>query len=261
MIVYPKAKINIGLRIIEKRADGFHNLETFFINAGNSDILEVTESDRVIMNQYGLELDSAPGKNLCVKAYEVMREVFDIPPVEINLFKRVPFGAGLGGGSSDAAGTMTAINRLFSLGLDNDRLASLAAKVGSDCPFFIYSSGLDESKGEGMIGTGKGEILEPFTVPSLAGLEIRVEKPPVNVSTAEAYRGIVPAFPQNSLRELLLQPVELWRDSVENDFERHIFDIYPQIREYKEMMYAGGALYASMSGSGSAVFGIFRVAR
>jgi len=261
MIVYPKAKINIGLRIIEKRADGFHNLETFFINAGTTDILEVTESDRVIMNQYGIELDSAPGKNLCVKAYEVMRREFDIPPVEINLFKRIPFGAGLGGGSSDAAGTMIAVNRLFSLGLDKERLTSMAASVGSDCPFFIYSSDLDSSKGEGMIGTGRGELLEPFTVSALEGLEIRIEKPPVHVSTAEAYAGIVPAVPANSLRELLSQPVESWRETIKNDFEEHIFEKYPQIREYKEMMYSQGALYASMSGSGSAVFGIFRAGR
>ena len=261
MIVYPKAKINIGLRIIEKRADGFHNLETFFINAGTTDILEVTESDRVKMNQYGIELDSAPGKNLCVKAYEVMRREFDIPPVEINLFKQIPFGAGLGGGSSDAAGTMIAINRLFSLGLDKEKLASMAAAVGSDCPFFIYSSDLDSSRGEGMIGTGRGELLEPFTAGALEGLEIRIEKPPVHVSTAEAYAGIVPALPANNLRELLSQPVETWRETIVNDFEGHIFEKYPQIREYKEMMYSQGALYASMSGSGSAVFGIFRAAR
>lgn len=257
MIVYPKAKVNVGLRIIRKRPDGFHDLETFFISAGKSDVLEVTESAELIMNQYGLELDSDPGQNLCVKAYNVMREECGIPPVEISLFKRIPFGAGLGGGSSDAAGTIIAINRLYKLELTSDRLAEIAAKVGSDCPFFIYADCLNSEIGEGMIGRGKGDLLTPFVVPDMSNYNIKIVVPDIFVSTPEAYRGVVPSGVKEPLETLLLKPVESWRDSIKNDFEHNILKKYPKIREIKDQMYRDGALYASMSGSGSAVYGLF----
>ncbi|OJV22087.1 MAG: 4-(cytidine 5'-diphospho)-2-C-methyl-D-erythritol kinase [Bacteroidetes bacterium 41-46] len=258
MIVYPKAKVNIGLRIIGKRNDGFHDLETFFISAGKSDVLEVTESSELIMNQYGLALDSEPMKNLCVKAYEAMRSEFAIPPVEINLFKRIPFGAGLGGGSADAAGTIIAINKLYKMELPLERLAKIASKVGSDCPFFVYADSLDSESGEGMVGRGRGDILNKYTVHQLSDYEIRVITPDIFISTAEAYSGVEPSGEGEPIENLLKHPVEEWKGVLFNDFERHIFKLHPQIRDIKERMYSEGALYASMSGSGSAVYGIFR---
>lgn len=257
MIVYPRAKVNIGLRIIGKRLDGFHDLETFFISAGKSDVLEVTESSELIINQFGLTLDSDPMSNLCVKAYEVMKAEYEIPPVEINLFKRIPFGAGLGGGSSDAAGTIIAINKLYNLNLSQERLAELASRVGSDCAFFIYACSLDSNKGEGMTGRGRGDLLSHFTVPGLTDYEIKIVVPDIHVSTPEAYRGVIPSGAGVALEDLLARPIVDWKDFIINDFENHIFIKYPKIREIKEQLYSEGAHYASMSGSGSAVFGLF----
>lgn len=258
MIVHTKAKVNIGLRVIEKRPDGFHDLETFFISAGKIDILEVTESSDLKMNQYGLQLDINPINNLCVKAYTVLKEEYDIPPVEINLFKRIPFGAGLGGGSSDAAATIIAINKLFKLNLSLGRMAKIASKVGSDCPFFIYAAELNSEKGEGMIGKGRGNILHKYQIPALSSYEIKISVPSINVSTSEAYSGIKPSGQGESLERLLFMPVESWRESIKNDFEETIFKKHPEIEELKNQMYLDGAAYASMSGSGSAVYGLFR---
>ncbi|MEZ7875197.1 MAG: 4-(cytidine 5'-diphospho)-2-C-methyl-D-erythritol kinase [Bacteroidales bacterium] len=257
MIVYPRAKVNIGLRIIGKRKDGFHDLETFFISAGTSDVLEVTESTDLKINLFGLALDSDPMQNLCIKAYSAMREEFDIPPVEINLFKRIPFGAGLGGGSSDASGTIIAINKLYGLNLSSVKLAEIASRVGSDCPFFIYADELNPLLGEGMIGRGKGDVLSSFGIPSLASYNIEIQVPDVHVPTPEAYRGITPSGVVEPLEKLLQLPVETWKDSVINDFEKSIFIKYPEIEQLKRDMYKRGAVYASMSGSGSAVFGLF----
>ena len=257
MIVYPRAKVNIGLRIIGKRQDGFHDLETFFISAGKSDVLEVTESSELAINQFGLTLDSDPMSNLCVKAYEVMKSEYNIPPVEINLFKRIPFGAGLGGGSSDAAGTIIAIDKLYNLNTPQERLAELASKVGSDCAFFVYACALNPDKGEGMTGRGRGNILKHFTIPGLTNYEIKIVVPDIHVSTPEAYKGVVPSGAGVPLEDLLATPIVEWKDIVINDFENHIFRKYPKIRELKEQLYSDGAHYASMSGSGSAVFGLF----
>jgi 4-diphosphocytidyl-2-C-methyl-D-erythritol kinase len=258
MIVYPKAKINIGLRVIEKRPDGFHDLETFFFPAELSDILEVRESDKLAMFQYGTAIDSLPEDNICIKAYNAIKADFNLPPVEIHLYKRIPVGAGLGGGSSDAANTLIALKKLFSLAIDEQGLAQYAAKVGSDCPFFIYSSSLEAAKGEGMLAYGRGELLTKITVPQLEGMKIKVEKPPVFVSTAEAYKGVTPKRSGIGLQELLSMPLDSWKNNIVNDFEESILKKYPIIEEYKNKMYEEGAIYASMSGSGSAVFGIFR---
>lgn len=258
MIVYPKAKINIGLRIIEKRSDGFHDLETFFFPVEMSDILEVRESDKVSMFHYGAAIDSNPEDNICIKAYNSIKKDFNLPPVEIHLYKRIPVGAGLGGGSSNAANTLIALKKLFSLSIDDQGLAEYAAKVGSDCPFFVYSSSLETAKGEGMLAHGRGEILTKIAIPQLEGVKIQIEKPPVFVSTAEAYKGVNPNKSNIGLQELLSMPLESWKNNIVNDFEKSIFKKYPVIEEYKNKMYDKGAVYASMSGSGSAVFGLFR---
>ncbi|MFA6334140.1 MAG: 4-(cytidine 5'-diphospho)-2-C-methyl-D-erythritol kinase [Bacteroidales bacterium] len=256
MIVYPNAKINIGLKVIGKRPDGFHNLETFFFPVELTDILEIVESGKTTLTLYGIELKGNPEENLCVKAYKLLAGELNLPPVEMHLLKRIPTGAGLGGGSSDAAYTLIALDKLFKLNLDSETLASYAARLGSDCPFFIYSRSLKREEGEGMFAEGRGEILTPFTIPQLAGFKVKIELPPVFVSTAEAYGEVTPCKPQTSLKEQLLKPVEEWKDTVKNDFESSVFKKHPLIGEYKQQLYKQGAVYASMSGSGSAVFGL-----
>lgn len=259
MILYPNAKINLGLSVLQKREDGFHNLETLFYPVNVHDVLEIVEGKELRMCQYGIEYPGDPMDNLCIKAYRALAADFDIPPVEIHLFKKVPVGAGLGGGSSDAAFTLRALNEMFSLELSDEKLAAYAATLGSDCPFFVYN--------RPMLGTGRGEILEPVEVPALEGFEIKLVYPPYFVSTAAAYGGIIPRsrWPEmgweadtRSVMDILSQPVETWKNSLVNDFEKTVFAKIPELAAYKEELYAQGAVYASMSGSGSAFFGIFR---
>ena len=259
MILYPNAKINLGLSVLQKREDGFHNLETLFYPVNVHDVLEIVEGKELRMCQYGIEYPGDPMDNLCIKAYRALAADFDIPPVEIHLFKKVPVGAGLGGGSSDAAFTLRALNEMFSLELSDEKLAAYAATLGSDCPFFVYT--------RPMLGTGRGEILEPVEVPALEGYEIKLVYPPYFVSTAAAYGGIIPRsrWPEmgweadtRSVMDILSQPVETWKNSLVNDFEKTVFAKIPELAAYKEELYAQGAVYASMSGSGSAFFGIFR---
>lgn len=279
MILYPNAKINIGLKVLRKRDDGFHELETLFYPVELADILEVVEGKELKIEQYGIGIPAVAGKeglmnpeeNICVKAYRVLAADFDIPPVEIYLHKNIPVGAGLGGGSSDAAHTILAIDKLYNLNLTHSQMAQYASSLGSDCAFFIYN--------KPMMGRGRGEILTPYTLDSLANYTIKLVHPPVFVSTADAYRGIVTRalyeqkyagvaqeqIPQETLQfldkrrleELLQQPVGKWRDSVINDFETTVFAKYPLLAEYKKSLYEEGAIYAAMSGSGSTLFGIF----
>lgn len=277
MILYPNAKINIGLKVLNKREDGFHNLETLFYPVELADILEVVEGKELRMEQYGIGIPAVAGKselmvpedNLCVKAYRLLKEDFGIPPVEIYLQKNIPVGAGLGGGSSDAAHTILAINKLYNLNLTNSQMAQYASRLGSDCAFFIYNTP--------MMGRGRGEILTQFDLDVLKNYRIKLVHPPVYVSTADAYRGIVsravyeqkyvdglavpaeavPFLDKRSLEELLQQPVGKWKESVVNDFETTVFAKYPVLAEHKKALYDEGAIYAAMSGSGSTMFGIF----
>lgn len=258
MIIFPKCKINIGLQIIEKRSDGYHNLESLFCDVNSPcDILEIVESDKLSFSIYGRELDCAPNENICIKAFELLSKDFKIPPAEIHLYKNIPSGAGLGGGSSDGACTIILLNRLFELGIDVNTMASYAAMLGSDCPFFIYANLGLEGEINPMIVSGRGDLLERIDLPVLAGLQIKIVTPPVFVSTAEAYGGVVPKVPAIPLREILKMPVEHWRDFLFNDFEKHIFEKHPELALYKEELYNQGAIYASMSGSGSSIFGLF----
>lgn len=259
MILYPNAKINIGLNVLKKREDGFHSLETLFYPVQAADVLEIVQADELQMCQYGIEYPGDPMDNLCIKAYNALHRDYDIPPVAIHLYKKVPVGAGLGGGSSDAAFTLKGLNEMFSLGLSDERLAEYAAGIGSDCPFFIYN--------KPMIGTGRGEVLTDVEIFPLDDYEIKLIYPPYFVSTAAAYGGIVPRdkrvangerFDSRTLLEMLSQPVETWRDCVVNDFETTVFAKIPQLASYKDQLYEQGAVYASMSGSGSAFFGIFK---
>ena len=263
VIKYPGCKINLGLRVTERRADGFHNLETLFVYLPDiADILEIAESDSPSsLTMLGDSLDCDSEENLVMKAYRLLAADYSLPEVELYLYKRILSGAGLGGGSSDAAMALVILNNMFNLRLSEEDLASYALKLGSDGPFFVCvhsKTGPEPSVTPySMMAGGRGELLTLLEVPQLTGRTIKIEVPPVHVSTAEAYKGITPATPEVPLSSLLMHPIEEWRNTIVNDFEKHILKKYPIIEEYKQQMYDQGALYASMSGSGSAVFGIF----
>jgi len=252
MLVYPNAKINIGLFITQRRKDGFHNLESVFYPVPLSDILEVNQIDRAkgicLFENTGLPVDCPPEKNLVVRAYKLLALAYNLPAVEVRLHKVIPFGAGLGGGSSDAAHMLLLLNDYFGLGISQQGLMNYAARLGSDCAFFV--------KNTPVFAQGKGEILEDIAL-SLKDYSIVIVKPGCSVSTKEAYQGVNPrpaAFNLHGLPEL---PLSEWSLKISNDFEKSVFALYPEIKKTKEKMYRLGALYASMTGSGSAVFGIF----
>ena len=249
MIGFPNAKINIGLNITEKRADGFHNLETVFFPVAWSDALEFVISREVSFSTSGIHLSGDPESNLVMKAYQLLRNDYDLPPLKIHLHKNIPFGAGLGGGSSDGAFMLLMVNKEFDLNLSTEQLESYAARLGSDCAFFIHN--------KPMFASGRGEIMEPVQL-SLNNWFILIIKPPAEVSTAKAFQWIVPARPENSLKELIQLPVQQWKNTIVNQFETSVFQFYPEIKKIKDQLYDLGAAYASMSGSGSCVFGLFK---
>lgn len=252
MRIYPNAKINIGLSVTERRTDGYHNLETVFYPVGLRDVLELNREEgpkRVCyFENTGIAIDCPEDKNLVVRAYKLLASAYDLPAVRINLFKTIPFGAGLGGGSSDAAYTLKALNEYFELRISEKGLENYASRLGSDCAFFI--------RNRPAFASGKGDVLEDMVL-ELDEYEIVIVKPDCKVSTAEAYAGISPAKAVFNLRELNLLPLTAWRKQVKNDFETTVFAKYPAIRKVKEELYNRGALYASMTGSGAGVFGIF----
>lgn len=303
MTVYPCVKVNLGLNVLRKRPDGYHDLETLFVPSGEyHDVLEIIAGDdwsrtsASLFARYGAfsssELSSSPspsvpfpseqeyepgkplvqavsedGKlmitiarkegvdwnpldDLCARAYFLLDKDFDLPPVKIFLEKLSPVGAGLGGGSADAAFAIREIARLFDLGLDDAVMAGYAARLGSDCAFFIY--------GRPMFGEGRGELLSDFPMPCLDGFELKTVVPEgISVSTADAYRGISPRIPEIPLREVLMRPVSEWKDLLVNDFETTVFAKYPVLASIKQSLYDSGAVYASMSGSGSALFALY----
>lgn len=252
MLFFPNCKINIGLDVLSRRADGFHDISTVMMPVkGLCDVLEIVPSEEpgLQFTQSGLEAGPTDD-NLCVRVWNLMAARYGLPGARIHLHKIVPTGAGLGGGSSDAAFTIKGLNKIFSLGLDNTVLESLAADLGSDTAFFI--------RNETSIASGRGEILEPYSL-NIGGLRLVIVKPDVSVSTAEAYAGIVPHIPERPLAERVSANVREWKDSVTNAFEPHIFAKYPEIGRIKQRLYDAGAVYASMSGSGSAVYGIFPI--
>ncbi len=303
MTVYPCVKVNLGLNVLRKRPDGYHDLETLFVPSGEyHDVLEIIAGDdwsrtsASLFARYGAfsssELSSSPspsvpfppeqeyepgkplvqavsedGKlmitiarkegvdwnpldDLCAKAYSLLDKDFDLPPVKIFLEKLSPVGAGLGGGSADAAFAIREIARLFDLGLDDAVMAGYAARLGSDCAFFIY--------GRPMFGEGRGELLSDFPMPCMDGFELKIVVPDgISVSTADAYRGISPRIPEIPLREVLMRPVSEWKDLLVNDFETTVFAKYPVLASIKQSLYDSGAVYASMSGSGSALFALY----
>ena len=295
MILFPAAKINIGLYVYGVRPDGFHNLETVFFPVGpsnsnlKSDILEIVPAADAGKHQSGAKIfqtgityPGAPEDNLCIKAYNLMAQEFKLPAVNIHLRKQIPVGAGLGGGSADAAFTLMGLNKMFALNLNHEKLAEFAAKLGSDCPFFIYN--------EVMLGTGRGEVLTPLFsteksdakesgIGELANGKHRVKiiKPDCSISTGHAYSLIKPraekaddytqhagcarqhaGTAQQSLAELIKEPVENWKNTISNDFEEPVFKEHPELAAIKQKLIDEGAVYASLSGSGSAIYGIFK---
>jgi 4-diphosphocytidyl-2-C-methyl-D-erythritol kinase len=254
MIVFPNAKINLGLRILRKRPDGFHDLESAFLPVGLTDMLEIVpaagnnpgKSDRLTLTGIPLE---AMDNNLCIRAFRLLRERHGIPDVNLHLHKRIPTGAGLGGGSSDAAFTLRALDEMFGLNLDVPVLMEYASMIGSDCPFFIVN--------EPSLATGRGEHLEPLPL-DLFGYTIILVLPGITIDTALAYKMISPGEKDQPVKEVLRLAPEEWSGRLVNHFEVSVFQKYPEIDGLKQALYGAGAVYASMSGSGSAVFGLFR---
>ncbi len=244
-------KINLGLDVLCRRADGFHELETVMVPVrGLYDELEVERifGTGAVFENRGMAVDCPAEENICLKAFHLMRDRYGVDGVRIALQKRVPFGAGLGGGSSDGTMTLLALNELFELNLDEKTLIDRAAELGSDTAFFVRNTP--------QLCTGRGEKMTPIELP-IEGLWIALVKPDEGVSTREAYAGVRPAVPALPLRERLMRPLVEWQGSVKNDFEPHIFEAHPVIRQAKERLLEVGAIFASMSGSGSTVFGLF----
>lgn len=252
MICFPNAKINLGLNIVSKRPDGYHNLETIFYPINIKDALEIIvreEQENDTFIEAGIKVDASPNNNLVMKALKLMRQHYTFPSVEVHLLKKIPFGAGIGGGSADASFMLKLLNQTFNLNATDEELASLAVKLGADCPFFIYN--------RPMFASGIGEVLDEIDL-TLKDYHFVLLKPDIHIPTKDAFAQIRPIQPQNSLEEIITRPISEWKELMENDFEKSIFPKYPLIREIKDRLYSSGALYASMSGSGSSVFGIFK---
>lgn len=236
------------MQVMSRRADGFHDIETCFYPVPWHDVLEIIPSDNFSFTHSGIPIPDDAAGNLCVQAYRKLQTTFNIPPVKMHLHKIIPMGAGLGGGSADAAFTLKSLNTLFSLQLTLDELSEFAAQLGSDCSFFL--------NGSAMIGSGRGEVLSPTNV-SLSGSFLVIVKPSIHISTADAYKGVVPEESRAPLNEIVQNDVKNWKNKLINDFEGSVFQQHPQIEELKNTLYNAGALYASMSGSGSSVYGLF----
>jgi len=254
MLVFPNCKINLGLHVTRKRPDGFHDIETVFYPVSWCDALEIIDSGEAgkpfELSQSGIKVDGDAEDNIIYKAWKIIASQKQLPAIKVHLHKNIPMGAGLGGGSSNAAAFIHALNEKFSLGYSHLQKIDLAAQLGSDCPFFIHNSPT--------LATGKGDVFSPLQA-DLSAYHILLAYPNVHSNTKEAYEGLVPKQPQHDLRSVIeTQPISRWKDLLVNDFELSIFKKYPAVEALKNNFYAAGALYACMSGSGSAVFGIFQ---
>ena len=260
MLVFPNCKINLGLQVTGKRADGYHNIKTIFYPLDLKDALEIISSNypqaSVVFSQTGIPIAGDENDNLCIKAYHLLKKDFpDLPPVKIHLHKSIPMGAGLGGGSADGAFTLQLLNDTFHLNLSNGQLIAYALQLGSDCPFFIIN--------KPCFAEGRGELLEPIAV-SLKGYRLVLVNPGIHVNTGWAFTQLAIANNQTktikackTLQSIIVQPIANWKDELINDFEKPVFHQYPAIKAIKDGLYQQGALFASMSGSGSSVYAIF----
>jgi 4-diphosphocytidyl-2-C-methyl-D-erythritol kinase len=250
MIFFPNCKINLGLHITGKRADGYHDLETVFYPIKIKDVIEIIPSDNFQFTTSGLHINSSADENLCTKAYWLLKKKFpELPAVKIWLHKHIPMGAGLGGGSADGAFTLKLLNEKFSLNLSTDQLVDYASQLGSDCPFFIHN--------KPCYATGRGEILEPAEL-DLSQNSFVLVYPNMHISTSWAFSQINPQASTKSIKQIISQPIETWKDELKNDFENPVLNKHPELNTIKEKLYNAGALYASMTGSGSAFYGIFK---
>jgi 4-diphosphocytidyl-2-C-methyl-D-erythritol kinase len=253
MITFPNAKINLGLNVIKKRTDGFHDIETVFYPVQWCDVLEMIPDPETkkhtSFKSSGIKMYNPNKENLCLRAYHLLQEKYNLPAVKMHLHKIIPVGAGLGGGSADAALTLILLNKIFELKLTDEQLQDHASELGSDCAFFI--------RNKPVFAFGKGNQFEEIK-PSLKNYFIIVVKPKVHISTVKAYQHVIPKKPSASLKESIKLPIAKWKDSIQNDFEKSIFEEFAVIRNIKSKLYNHGAVYASMSGSGSAVYGIFK---
>jgi 4-diphosphocytidyl-2-C-methyl-D-erythritol kinase len=255
MIVFPNCKINLGLNILRKRTEGYHDIETVFYPIPLTDVLEITEYNQPPSNfaipftTSGLKIQGDTSANICIKAYRLLKKEFPkLPFVQIHLHKVIPSGAGLGGGSADAAFTLKILNEKFNLDLSVQQLTDYAAELGSDCPFFILN--------KPCFATGRGEVLKEIDI-NLSAYKFVIVNPGIHIDTGRAFLNITPSLPEKSIKDIIIQPVEIWKDHLSNDFEKVIFKKHREIAEIKDDLYRNGAIYASMSGSGSTVYGIF----
>lgn len=249
MITFPNCKINLGLNIVSKRDDGYHNIETVFFPIHLKDAIEVIEKENFKFSTSGLAIEGEQENNLCNKAYHLLKKDFSqLPPVHMHLHKAIPMGAGLGGGSADGAFTLKLLNKKFGLSLSEKQLSEYSLLLGSDCPFFIIN--------KPCFATGRGEIFEQINL-DLSAFKIVIVHPGIHISTSWAFSNINPVVPKRSIKGVIQQPIETWKEELINDFEEPVFTLYPEIKNIKTELYNSGAIYASMSGSGSAVYGIF----
>ena len=249
MIQFPNCKINLGLSILAKRPDGYHELETVFYPIAVSDALEILPADSVTMTQSGIEVPGDPAQNLCLKAYHLLQKDFPtLPAVQMHLHKNIPMGAGLGGGSSDGTAALLILNQQFSLGLNEKQLIDYASQLGSDCPFFVYNKACH--------ATGIGEILSPIHL-DLSNYQFLIVHPGIHIATKWAFQQLNPNTKSETIALIIEKPITEWKDALVNDFEAPVFKAEPTLSEIKSKLYQLGAIYASMSGSGSSLFGIF----
>jgi 4-diphosphocytidyl-2-C-methyl-D-erythritol kinase len=251
MLIFPNAKINIGLNIVSKRKDGFHNIETvFFPVKGLTDAIEFMPSSETGFTTSGIHIEGIPADNLVLKAYHLLKDPFKLPPLSIHIHKFIPIGAGLGGGSSDASFMLKGLMDYFHLPLKPKELADYAGQLGSDCAFFLFN--------KPTLASGKGEILYPISL-ELKHKHFLIIKPPFSINTRDAYSGVKASEPLQKLIDLIHQPLKEWKNLIRNDFESIAFQRFPELENIKQKMYSMGALYASLSGSGSAMYGIFEI--
>ncbi len=255
MICFPNAKINLGLNITEKRSDGFHNIETVFYPINWCDALEAIENksykaeeEKLSLTITGISIDGNVSDNIIYKAYNLLDAKYNLPSVKAHLHKVIPMGAGLGGGSADGAFFIKLLNDKFNLNLSVEEQINYTKQLGSDCAFFIENKAVFASE--------KGDVFTPVTI-DLSKYHIIIIYPPIHSNTALAYKGITPAKPKESIKEIISQPISTWKNTLINDFERNLFVQYPELESIKSKLYNAGALYVSMSGSGSAMYGIF----
>jgi 4-diphosphocytidyl-2-C-methyl-D-erythritol kinase len=247
MLLFPNCKINLGLDVISKRDDGYHNLKTVLFPIPWCDVLEILPAEKMSFITSGLQVNGDVNQNLCLKAYHLLSEVYKLPNIQIHLQKHIPMGAGLGGGSSDGAFMLKGLNELFELKLTTTELEDFALQLGSDCPFFI--------RNQSCLAEGRGELMSPLRL-NLSGYYIKLVNLGIHVSTTEAFRGLQPNV-NSSKYQILQEDPSSWKHEIKNDFESAIFTKYPDLSIIKEKMYAEGASYASMSGSGSTIFGLY----